>query len=257
MSTQPILPSPLPCRQVSSLTRLKALSVFEASYSDDSMALLARLPRLCSVDFYSCEWLPDCLSRLTGLERLCIDYQTIYARDADALPHLCQLTCLVLEGVTDHDAALAAALPRMPQLRALAWSVLGRHRPNFPGQPVLPPPGGPWLGRLLHLEADPWALEGLLPGATALRELGLDANLNIQTEPEEMMESVAEAARAAVALPALRQLSVYIGPCYGEPDAASPPPPSVLAALAGSRVHLQWIETELSNGSPLKRQFYE
>lgn len=230
---------------MSTLTRLEALTVCETDYAREGMALLQRLPRLQSAAFSSGFALPGCLSRLTGLRRLCLSHLTVYTSDVDALLHLSQLTLLVLMGVTDEDEALAAGLQHMTQLRALAWLVYGPHRPGQCGQPVLPVPRGPFLGGLQHLEADAWQLEGVLPCATSLEQLSLGAEF-VRGAPRE--PELTGAVRCAAALPLLRKINVYA-------DWARHPA-SVLEALAGSRARLQWIADDLLNNSPLERLFY-
>lgn len=235
---------PLPCCQVSTLTRLQAVSLCEVCFSNESMELLDRLPRLRSAAFCNCEMLPECLCRLTGLVQLCLEDQAVYASNVNALLHLSQLTCLVLLRAIDEDTALAAALPRMPQLRALSWCAYGSHLPAG-GFPVLPVPGGPWLGSLLRLEADPGDLPAVLPSATSLQELSLDASIVVG---DDVMQQVADVARCAAAVPQLCRLTVCTQP-FGPP-----PPPVVLTALAGSRACLEWIETDTPhNSAPVLR----
>lgn len=233
---------------MSALTRLEALSICQTDYEREGMALLERLPRLQSAAFSSCFALPGCLSRLTGLLRLCLNQQTVYARDVDALPHLSQLTCLALMGVTDEDGALAAALPDMPQLRALAWFVYGAEVPHEVGQPLLPVPSGPWLGSLQHLEADYWHLAAALPCATSLQQLSLAADWL----SGEAMSRLTGVVRCAAALPLLRELNVHV-----DWSTITAPPASVLEALADSRLRLQWIQTDLLNDSALQHLFYD
>lgn len=244
--------SPARCSapQVSALTRLETLSISATDYSWDSMAPLERLPCLRSAAFGELEALPACLSRLTGLQRLCLHSQAVCARDADALPRLSQFTCLVLNAVTDEDEALAAALQQAPQLHALAWFVCGPYGPQGYGQqPVLAVPGGPWLGSLQQLEADVGDVAAMLPSATSLQQLSL-AHETWWHDREEGEQQLAGVLRCAAALPLLRDISVHV-------DWSTPPPASALEALAGSRARLQWVKSNLQNDLVLERPFFE
>lgn len=243
---------PFPCRQLTALARLEPLCLSGTNFGE-GVGLLARLPRLRSAAFTSCEWLPACLSRLTGLQRLCINDMAVTV-DSQALLHLTQLTCLALMQVTDEaadieEAALAAVLPRLPQLRALAWFVMGPVRPDGRSQELVPLPGGAWLGRLQHLEAEDWQLAASLPFATSLQRLGVDADLGFQHR-EQVVEELAGLLRCAAALPQLRDVSAHLH-FWPLPT----PPAASVEALAGSPARLHWLDTDLLNDSALERLF--
>lgn len=238
---------------MAALTRLEAVSICSAQYSQESMAPLERLPRLQSAAFSGCEVLPGCLSRLTGLRRLGLDCQYVFAGHVEALLRLSQLTCLALTSVTDEDVALPGALQQMSQLRALAWFVCGPPEDPLTGrQPVLAVPDGPWLGRLQQLEADVLDVAAILPSATSLEQLSLAASPAWQ-DPEGSMQQLTDALRCAAALPRLREVSVH---AQWSPHAAAPA--AVLEALAGSPAHLHWTaESDLSNHSALQGMLFE